>query len=50
VGFSKFVSLTNFQSSFSLFVTFHIMPRRIFVGQEAVILSFTRYFFAEVKF
>ena len=50
MGFLKFVSLTVFQCSFSLFVTFDIMPGRIFVGQESVILSCTRYSFAKIKF
>ena len=39
VGFSKLVSLADFQkSSVLLFATFDIMRRR-FVGQEVVILS-----------
>lgn len=50
MGFSKLVSLTDFQkSSVLLFATFDIMLRR-FVGQEVVILSFTGNFFSNVKF
>ena len=50
MGFSKLVSLTDFQkSSVLLFATFDIMLRR-FVGQEVVILSFTSNFFSNVKF
>lgn len=48
----KLVSLNVSQNSFSLLVTFAITLRKqsIFVGQEAVILSFTSNSFASVNF
>ena len=49
VGFRKLLSLTVFQSSFLMYVTFDTCLGSLFVGQEAMILSFTSNFFVYVK-
>ena len=49
MGLSKLFSLTVFQSFFLLFVTFDIMLERHICRKKAMFLSFTSYFFANVR-